>query len=42
MRIDKYLSHLGYGSRNDVKKILKQKLIQVNHITITDLSLIHI
>lgn len=36
MRIDKYLSHLGYGSRNDVKKILKQKLIQVNHITITD------
>ncbi len=36
MRIDKYLSHLGYGSRNDVKKILKNKLIRVNDTIITD------
>lgn len=36
MRIDKYLSHLGYGSRNDVKKILKNKLIKVNDTVITD------
>lgn len=36
MRIDKYLSHLGYGSRNGVKKILKNKMIRVNDIIITD------
>lgn len=36
MRIDKYLAHLGYGSRNDVKKILKNKLIKVNDTVITD------
>lgn len=36
MRIDKYLSHLGYGSRNDVKKILKNKLIRVKDTIITD------
>lgn len=36
MRIDKYLAHLGYGSRNDVKKILKSKMIQINGYIITD------
>ena len=23
MRLDKYLSHMGFGTRNDVKKLIK-------------------
>lgn len=30
MRLDKFLSHTGYGSRKDVKKLLQQKHIKVN------------
>lgn len=30
MRIDKFLAHNGYGSRNDVKKLIKAKLVTVN------------
>lgn len=36
MRIDKYLSHLGYGSRSDVKKLLKQKILKVNEVVVVD------
>lgn len=24
MRLDKYLSHMGFGTRNDVKKLIKK------------------
>lgn len=34
MRIDKYLSHAGFGSRNDVKKLIKQKHVFVNNTVI--------
>ena len=30
MRLDKFLSHQGYGSRKDVKKILAQSKVSVN------------
>lgn len=39
MRIDKYLSHSGYGSRKDVKKLIKDKLVKVNNIIITSDSI---
>lgn len=35
MRIDKYLAHCGYGSRTEVKKIIKQKQVYCNDILIT-------
>lgn len=31
MRIDKYLAHLNYGTRNEVKKILKSKIVTINN-----------
>ena len=40
MRLDKFLSHSGLGTRKDVKKILKDKLIKVNGLVITSPSLI--
>lgn len=30
MRLDKYLSHTGFGSRKEVKQLLKKKIVQVN------------
>ncbi|MBR2067074.1 MAG: rRNA pseudouridine synthase [Solobacterium sp.] len=30
MRLDKYLSETGYGTRNEVKKLIKQKVVYVN------------
>lgn len=30
MRLDKFLAHNGYGSRNDAKKIIKAKLVSIN------------
>lgn len=30
MRLDKFLSHTGFGSRKEVKELLKKKLVQVN------------
>lgn len=30
MRLDKFLSHTGFGSRKDVKQLLKKKVVQVN------------
>lgn len=35
MRLDKFLAHNGYGSRNDVKKLLKEKVVTVNGNVIT-------
>ena len=29
MRLDKYLSHMGFGTRNDVKKLIKAPLLQM-------------
>ena len=30
MRIDKFLSNMGFGSRKDVKVLLKSKAVEVN------------
>lgn len=30
MRLDKFLGHIGYGSRSDVQKIIKRKQVQVD------------
>lgn len=30
MRLDKFLSHTGFGSRKDVKQLLKKKVVQIN------------
>ena len=38
-RLDKILSNLGYGSRKDIKKIIKEGRVQVNKETIRDNSL---
>lgn len=35
MRLDKFLAHNGYGSRNDVKKLLKEKIVTVNDKIVT-------
>lgn len=35
MRIDKYLAHCGYGSRTEVKKIIKNKLVFCNEVLVT-------
>ncbi|MFI3329892.1 MAG: pseudouridine synthase [bacterium] len=31
MRIDKFLSNLDYGSRNDIKKYIKEKRVKINN-----------
>lgn len=36
MRIDKMLANLGYGSRKEVKKLLKEGTIRVNNVVIKD------
>lgn len=36
MRIDKFLSNMGYGSRKDVKILLKSKAVEVNGEVIRD------
>jgi 16S rRNA pseudouridine516 synthase len=36
MRIDKVLSNLGYGSRKDVKKLLKDGAVKVNNVVVKD------
>lgn len=35
MRLDKFLSHTGYGSRKDVKQLLKKKIVHINGKLIT-------
>ena len=34
MRLDKYLSHMGFGTRNDVKKLIKNGWVTINDVTI--------
>lgn len=36
MRIDKILANIGYGSRKEVKKLLKDRVVTVNGRTVTD------
>lgn len=36
MRIDKILANIGYGSRKEVKKLLKNRVVTVNGETVTD------
>lgn len=36
MRIDKLLANLGYGSRKDVKKLLKDGAVKVNDVVVKD------
>lgn len=36
MRLDKYLSNAGIGSRNDVKKFIRKKRITINGKVVTD------
>ena len=36
MRLDKLLADSGYGSRNDVKKLMKDKLVSVNGLIVTN------
>jgi len=39
MRLDKYLSHLQYGSRRDIKALVKQKRVQVDGQLVSDSGL---
>ncbi|AQP53951.1 16S rRNA pseudouridine(516) synthase [Vagococcus penaei] len=36
MRLDKFLSHTGFGSRKEVKELLKKKRVQVNQVLVKD------
>ena len=36
MRLDKLLAHSGLGTRKEVKKLLKKKIVEVNDAVITD------
>lgn len=36
MRLDKLLAHMGYGSRKDVKKLIRKGFVRVNDEIITD------
>ncbi|MGD6990779.1 S4 domain-containing protein, partial [Bacillus thuringiensis] len=36
MRIDKMLANLGYGSRKDVKKLLKNGSVTINEVAVKD------
>ena len=39
MRLDKFLSHMGYGTRKEVKILVKSKAIQVNEVVVKDSSM---
>lgn len=39
MRLDKLLSNMGYGSRKEVKKLLKMKAVSVDGAVVKDVSL---
>lgn len=41
MRLDKFLSHMGYGTRKEVKILVKSKAIQVNEVVVRD-SAMHV
>ncbi len=38
MRLDKVLAHLGYGSRKEIKKMVKDRIIYVNGALVKDAS----
>lgn len=38
MRLDKFLANMGYGSRKDVKGLIKKKKVTVNEVTVKDSS----
>ncbi|MBM7631887.1 pseudouridine synthase [Geomicrobium sediminis] len=38
MRIDKFLANANVGSRSDVKKLIKKKLVLVNELVVSDAS----
>lgn len=40
MRLDRFLSNNGFGSRKDVKKIIKSKAVTINNMVVLDPSLI--
>ncbi|MFF2755386.1 pseudouridine synthase [Psychrobacillus sp. NPDC058041] len=39
MRLDKFLAHMGFGTRREVKILVKSKAIQVNDIIVKDSSM---
>ena len=39
MRLDKFLAHMGYGTRKEVKILVKTKAIQVNEVVVKDSSM---
>ena len=39
MRLDKFLAHMGFGTRREVKILVKSKAIQVNDIVVKDSSM---
>lgn len=39
MRLDKLLSNMGYGSRKEVKTLLKQKAVRVDDVVVKDSSM---
>ena len=39
MRLDKLLSNMGYGSRKEVKTMLKQKAVRVDDVVVKDSSM---
>jgi len=39
MRLDKFLAHMGYGTRKEVKILVKSKAIQINEVVVRDSSM---
>lgn len=39
MRLDKFLAHMGYGTRKEVKILVKSKAIQINEVVVKDSSM---
>ena len=39
MRLDKFLAHMGFGTRKEVKILVKSKAIQVNEVVVKDSSM---
>ena len=38
-RLDKILSNLGYGTRNEIKKVMKKGIVSVNDVVVKDASM---
>ncbi|PZX06907.1 ribosomal small subunit pseudouridine synthase A [Psychrobacillus insolitus] len=39
MRLDKFLAHMGFGTRKEVKILVKSKAIQINEVVVKDSSM---